>query len=241
MQVPKTLSSHHLACAVAAIALLSACGEADKPEAKKDADPAMASAVDDQIMVDPELSDQAGAAAAADGGTVELPPELRSPEAIAKAREEAAKQAGGSLDPAPQPGQGGSTSLVEGAATAAQVAAQSRAAATDCAAKVRYSASWAARLPDALSVYPRGAVQEAAGTDADGCLLSVVHYVTPVTPRDVIDYYYTRVRKAGYGADYRMEGSDHVLGGKSGGKAYVVFARELEGGLTAVELIASGK
>ncbi len=237
----KTNSSHRLLCGIAAVSLLAGCGDADNDKGARDADPAMSSAVDDQIMVDPELSDQAGAAAAADGGTVELPPEQRSPEAIAKAREEAAKQAGGSLDSAPQPGEGGSTSLVEGAATAAQVAEQSRAASTDCAAKVRYSASWATRLPAPLSVYPRGAVQEAAGTDVDGCMLSVVHFVTPVAPKYVIDFYYTRVRKAGYGTDYRMEGADHVLGGKSGGKAYVVFARELANGLTAVELIASGK
>lgn len=235
------ISSRRLIGGIAAVALLSGCGEADKSAAKPEADPAMSSALDDQIMVDPELSAQGGVAAAVDGGAVELAPEQRSPEAIASAREEAARKAGGSLDMAPQPGEGGSTSLVEGAATAAQVAQQSRAAATDCAAKVKYSAIWANRMPDALSVYPRGAVQEAAGTDTDGCMMSVVHFVTPVEAKDVVDYYYTRVRKAGYSADYKMEGFDHVLGGKSGAKAYVVFARKLDNGLTAVDLIASGK
>lgn len=235
------VSSHRLLCSIAAIALLAGCGGADKSKADGEVDPAMNGALDGQVMTDPELSGQRGAAAAADRAVIELPPEQRSPEAIASAREEAAKKAGGSLASAPKPKDGGSASLVEGAATAAQVAQQSRAAATDCAAKVRYSASWANRLPDALSIYPRGAVQEAAGTDADGCQMSVVNFVTPVEVKDVIDYYYTRVRKAGYDADYRMEGADHVLGGKNAGKAYVLFARKLENGLTEVDIVSSGK
>ncbi len=239
--MPTSLTTRHLLAGIAALALLSGCGKSGKSDAEGEIDPAMSGALDDQVMVDPELSGQSGAAAAADGGAIDLPPEQRSPEAIAAAKQDAAKKAGGSLDSAPAPTSDGGTSLVESAATAAQVAEASRAAATDCAANVKYSATWANRLPDALAVYPRGAVQEAAGTDADGCLMSVVNFVTPVETKDVIDYYFTRVRKAGYNADYRMEGTDHVLGGKSGGKAYVIYARKLDSGVTEVDLIASGK
>ena len=95
-------------------------------------------------------------------------------------------------------------------------------ASADCTKKAEYSATWAAKLPKDLPVYPRGAVQEAAGTDADGCHLLVVNYVSPVTPKDVIDFYFTKATGAGYGAEYRMDGSDHVIGGRKGGQAYVV-------------------
>mgnify|MGYP001279789481 CR=1 FL=1 len=237
----KPVSTHRLLCSIAAIALLAGCGGSGKSKDADEIDPAMSGALDDQVMTDPELSGQRGAAAAADRAVIELPPEQRSPEAIAGAREDAKKKAGGSLDSAPQANDGGSASLVEGAATAAQVAQQSRAAATDCTAKVRYSANWANRLPEPLSVYPRGAVQEAAGTDADGCMMSVVNFVPPVEVKDVIDFYYTRVRKAGFSADYRTEGGDHVLGGTNAGKAYVLFARKLDNGLTEVDIVSSGK
>jgi hypothetical protein len=222
------------------IALLASCGGSADDEAKPESDPAMTGALEDEIMTDAELSGSAGAAVATADG-IELPPELRSPEAIASAKQEAAKKAGGTLESAPQAVSGTATALVEGAATAAQVAGQSKLASTDCAAKVRYSASWANRLPDALAVYPRGAVQEAAGTDDAGCAIAVANFVTPVDVKDVIDYYYTRVRKAGYGADYHVDGSEHVLGGKKAARAYVVSARKLENGLTGVDVIVSGK
>ena len=105
----------------------------------------------------------------------------------------------------------------------------------------RYSATWAAKLPKDLPVYPRSAVQEAAGTDADGCNLRVVNFVSPVSPKDVIDFYYTKATNAGYGAEYRMDGTDNVLGGRKGGQSYLLYARKLDNGLTEVDLIASGK
>lgn len=236
------ISSRLLLTGLASAALLAGCSQ----DAKKDAngteqDPALTGALDGQIMVDPELSGQNGAAVSAGSASAELPPEQRSPEAIAAARQEAARLVGGTIENAPQPAGGNSASLVEGAATAAQIAEASRSASTDCASKVEYSMDWVNKLPKPLSVYPRGAVQEAAGVNGGGCALDVVNFVTPVKPRDVLDFYYTRVRKAGYDAQYRMDGSDHVLGGKSGGKAYLVYVRELQNGLTEVDLIASGQ
>lgn len=234
-------NTFRLLSGVAAVVLLAGCGGSDKEAPEPESDPAMTGALEEDLMTDPELSGEAGAAAAAADGAVELPPEQRSPEAIAAAKQDAVKKAGGSLESAPEAASGNPTALVESAATAAQVAQQSKAASTDCAAKVSYSASWASRLPAPLSVYPRGAVQESAGTDAQGCMINVVNFVTPVDARDVIDYYYTRVRKAGYSADHHIDGGEHVLGGKNAGKAYVIHARKLDNGLTEVDLVSSGK
>ncbi|PEQ12953.1 hypothetical protein B2G71_08950 [Novosphingobium sp. PC22D] len=225
---------------LAGVLLLAGCNSSTEEKDAAEQDPALAGALGDQIMVDPDLAGQEGGAVSADGGQVELPPEQRSPEAVKAAIAEATKMAGGSLKSAPQPASGGTSSLVESAATAAQVAQNSKAAKTDCAEKVQYSTAWAAKLPTAFPVYPRGAVQEAAGTDSDGCKLRVVNFVTPVTPGDVIDFYYTRASAGGYGTEYRMDGSDHVLGGEKGGAAYLLYARKLKNGLTEVDLIASG-
>lgn len=241
-----TIPARPIFIGLAATALLAGCGQSDKQAAAgDDADPAVTGALGDQIMVDPDLAGQNGAAVSADGSAVALPPAQRSPEAIAAAQQDATRKVGGTIENAPEPAGGSTASLVESAATAAQVAEASKAASTDCASKVDYSMNWATRLPSALAVYPRGAVQEAAGIDGDGCALTVVNFVTPVGTRDVLGYYYTMARKAGYGADYRMEGDDHVLGGRSGGKAYLLYVRKLDGGpnegLTEVDMIASGK
>ena len=221
--------------------MLAGCGSDDKAPAPSETDPAMSGALGDQIMVDPDMAGQDGAALAADGGQVTLPPEDRSPEAIADAKKKAAAIAGGKLLAAPQPAHGGAAELAESAATAAQIAKASKLAHTDCASKVEYSNTWAARLPKEIPVYPRGAVQEAAGVDSDACALRVVNFVTPVTPDDVIRFYYTQAGHAGYGAAYKMDGNDHVLGGRKDGKAYVVYARKTKSGLTEVDLVASGK
>ena len=227
--------------ALAGVLLLSACGSGNDAPAPAESDPAMAGALGDQIMVDPDLSDANGSAIAAHEGKIELPPQQRSPEAIAAAKDEAMVQAGGTLKSAPQAQPGSASSLVESAATAAQVAQEAKAASIDCTKKAQYSATWAAKLPRDLPVYPRGAVQEAAGTDAEGCQLRVVNFVSPVAPGDVVDFYYTKATNAGYGAEYRMDGSDHVLGGRKGGQSYLIYARKLDNGLTEVDLIASGE
>ena len=77
-------------------------------------------------------------------------------------------------------------------------------------------------MPAAFPVYPRGAVQEAAGTDKDGCKLRVVNYVTPVGIDDVVSFYFTRARMAGFDAAHRKDGQDNVLSGTKGKGARTV-------------------
>lgn len=230
---------------IAGLLLLSGCGDGgDKPEPTEERDPAVTGALGDQIMVDPELAGQGEADAALSGqnaAAVEIPPEQRTPEAIAAAKAEAAKLVGGALEKAPAASAGGADKLARQAATAAQVAARaSGAAGTDCASKVEFSARWAAALPQPLAVYPRGAVQEAAGTDGDGCRLRVVTFHTPVAPGDVMDFYYTRLRKAGFSAEHRSEGTDAVLGGSKAAQSYVIYVRKLDSGLSEVDLVSGG-
>lgn len=228
-----------LALMLAGTALLAGCGSSDKAPAPTESDPALSGALGEQIMVDPEMAGQQGAAVAADGNQITIPPQDRSPEAVEAAKKQAAQMVGGALRPAPAPAQGSASAMAEGAATAAQVAAA--AVPGNCSAKVQYSNTWAAKLPAELPVYPRGAVQEAAGIDDAACALRVVNYATPVSVDDVMSFYYTRALAAGYAAEHKLDGTDHVLGGRKGGKAYVVYARQLPGGLTEVDLVASGK
>jgi hypothetical protein len=227
--------------AVLAALLLAGCGSKEKQPNPGETDPALSGALGDPMMVDPEMAGDKGSAVSANGGQITIPPQDRTPEAIAAAKKQAAVLVGGTLQPVPAPAQGGGNALAQSAATAAQVAADAKLAKADCSAKVQYSNTWAAKLPAELPVYPRGAVQEAAGIDGQGCSLRVVNFATPVSVDDVISFYYTKAAAAGYGAEHKIDGGDHVLGGHKGGKAYVVYARKLDGGLTGVDLVTSGK
>jgi hypothetical protein len=99
---------------------------------------------------------------------------------------------------------------------------------------------WAAQLPAAFPVYPRGAVQEAAGTDASGCSLRVINFVTPVPLGEVMYFYYSRARTAGFSTRRVLQAGDDVLGGTKGAASYVVYARRLPSGNTEVDLVTSG-
>ncbi|MFC0205576.1 hypothetical protein [Novosphingobium soli] len=221
-----------LAVALAASLALAGCGSGGKQPAGE-SDPALDGGLGDPVLVDPQ--------GGSDQRAIAVPPQDRTPEAVAAARRQAAESAGGTLQPPPAAAQGGAGALAEAAAKTAQVAPATRAAGTDCAAKVRYSGEWVARIPAELPVYPRAAVQEAAGIDGDGCALRVVSFATPVSVDDVIGFYYGKATAAGYTAEHKLDGSDHVLGGRRQARAYVVYARKLEGGLTEVDLVASGK
>jgi hypothetical protein len=224
--------------ALAGALALAGCNSKQKPEAAE-SDSAIGGSLGDRIVVDPEKA--GGSTSAASGAAITLAPAARTPEAVAAAKKSAADAAGGKLLPAPAPQKGGAPALAQNAASAAQITDAARKAKTDCAGKVQYSEAWAKKLPAAIPVYPRGAVQEAAGTDAEGCALRVVNYAVPVSPEDVVSFYYSMAQRGGYSAEYRLDGGDHVIGGRKGGQAYVVYARKLDGGVTEVDLVASGK
>lgn len=224
--------------ALSAALLLAGCGGAPEKAPKAEDDAAVGEALGDPIMVDPALDGQNPARAGMAGGgaaSAGIPPERRSLEAVALAIAEATRLAGGSIRKAPAAKTGPEAPVP---VTAGQLAARTRGGA--CAGKVEYSAVWAARLPEVLAVYPRGHVQEAAGTDRDGCKLRVVNFVTPVGVSDVIDYYFTRLTAAGYDAAHRSEGKDAVLGGSRGASAYVLYVRKREDGLTEADLVSNG-
>ena len=232
---------------LACVLTLAGCSDSNKSPDNEDtaqADPALEGALGEQIMVDPDLaaSNEAGAGGAVGGASGALPPQDNSPKAIADARAEALKLLGGvaNLQKAPAP-----RNVASPAASGALITAAARAAATSsdgakCAEQVDYTMSWAAKLPQAFPVYPRGNVQEAAGTDAKGCGLRVVSFSTPVAMRDVMDFYHSRAIQAGYKADYVRQGGDDVLGGTKGQASYVIYARKLPSGRTEVDLVTNG-
>lgn len=222
-------------------AALAACGKGKGEGTRPEADPALTSVLAGPVMVDGELSGQSHASAAIAGGgppVIELPLVERTPEAIQAARDEARELAGGSIKSAPLPED--ANGIAPGGVTAAQLAATSGEVGKRCAGKMDYAMAWSLSLPAPLSIYPRGHLQEAAGTDLGGCRLRVVSFATPVDAGDVADFYYTRLSSAGYTARHRLADSLHVLDGAKGNAAYAIQMRKLDSGLTRVDLVANG-
>lgn len=220
-----------------ALAWLGACGSEAEPPSQRESDPLLTRALNEPLTFDPDLValNRANSAVSLPWQDGYGPMIDNHPQAISAARGEALRLVGGggAMRRAPDASGGESASLVAAAKLATGAKAR-------CVERVGYSAQWAAQMPAAFPVYPRGAVQEAAGTDVPGCGLRAVHFVTPVTIGDVIDFYYTRALAAGFSAERVVEDGDDVLAGVKGRAAYIVYARRLPTGNTAVDLVTSG-
>lgn len=228
--------------------LLSACGREPAAKAELDplndeltsADPVVKGALEDKIIVDPKLADQANQNAAGpgnqpvDGGV----PAIRGSKATADA-EAAGEQVAGTLIGAPDalPMENCTDCAANRPVTLGALARQNGGGA--CDAKVTYGNEWAARLPAAFSVYPRALIREAAGVANSRCNVRVVNFQTAASKQAVLNYYHTMARRAGYSSEHRSDGSEHMLGGTKGNLAFVIMLRT-EGGMTDVDLVASG-
>lgn len=205
-------------------------------------DPALMSALQDQIMVDPSLASQANHDAI-------RPP--RQPYSAQKAPDSTAARIGATTgsatseklksSPAPVAGKGcprcgaAREALTLGGLAERQADRGTRA----CAASISYSTRWALRLPTAVPLYPDARVREAAGSAQGGCALRIVSFSSAAPVKTVLDWYYTRVSGAGYSAEHQVDGDDHVLAGTHGDAAYAVFATARPDGGTDVDLVAN--
>ena len=225
---------------IPALLALCACSSADKAaDTNAERDPAAAAALGDPIMVDPDLASQnRGNSALSGGGPAQgdLPAFVRTPEEVDAARSAAQALLGSAPAAAPVAATTSAKSRLAGAITMPAIAAASGIAAQACADKLGFTMGWAAQLPAALPVYPRGHALVAAGSDAPGCKVRAVRYVTPVAPADVVDFYYASASRGKLAVQRRREGGDDVVAGAG----YAAYIRLRSDGLTEVDLITSG-
>jgi hypothetical protein len=208
-------------------------------------DPAMTAALHDQIMVDPALTQHANAdsvrppAQPYSGGvppTGIAQPPGRTPGSAGASTSETIKSA-----PAPSKDCPGCTAARESLTLGALAARQMNRRTSACAGALRYSASWADRLPADVPLYPGARVTEAAGANTGVCALRAVSFSTNARLQTVVDWYYTRVTNTGFTAEHQSDGTQHTLGGtrdRDGG-AYVLFLTPRRDGGTDVDLIAN--
>lgn len=234
---------------------LVACGESAKDEAAvadldnklagRGSDPAMNAALNDRILVDPELTDSANSNTVKDSDkplSGAVPAESgyggdTSIEALDSAK----------LMRAPKPqivaaedctGCGEQRAVTLGALAADQGVTRGKGT---CDAKLQYGAGWATRMPPEFPVYPKGRVKEAAGVDGGICDIRVASFTTSAKMQNVVDYYYTRARKSGFSAEYQIRAGEHALGGTrdNDGGAYFITFNPAAGGGTSVDIVAN--
>ena len=199
-------------------------------------DPALQSALKDQIMVDPALVQQANV------DTVRPPSQPESgavpPERIADAARKASPKDDVRIAP-PASGECKQCVAARRALTLGALAA-SQGASAKCAANVGYSNGWANRLPRGVPLYPDARVAEAAGADGAGCALRVVSFSSAAPMQRLLDWYYTRTTDAGYRAEHQADAGEHILAGTKAGGAFLLVLNPRKDGGTDVDLMADG-
>lgn len=226
---------------------LAGCGGADTTnnmlsdaELGNAADPALTGALQDQIMVDPQLGRQAN------GDAVRPPSQPYSggvaSDAVA-ANGEKIDTAGLLKAPAPVSGKAcpECAAARESVTLAGLAGRQKNARTKGCAGSLQYSASWAQRLPADLPLYPQARVIEAAGAQGGKCALRVVSFSAAQPMQAMLDWYYTKAVRAGYSAEHQVDGAEHILGGTRARDdgAYVLFLTPRKDGGTDVDLVAN--
>lgn len=209
-------------------------------------DPAMMAALQDQIMVDPALAQQANQDAV-------RPPAQPYSGAVPADGIAGGGTAGGTgaagaatserLKPTPA-AQGdcpGCKAARESLTLGALASRQGNARTASCAGDLKYSSRWAQRLPADLPLYPDARVSEAAGNNAGACRLRAVSFASSAPLQKVLDWYYTKASRAGFSAEHQADGAEHVLGGTRGRDdgAFALFLTSRSDGGTDVDMVAN--
>ena len=225
--MPKSAAILLRSAAFAGLLALAACGRGDQNNlAEMDnsligngADPALTSALEDQILVDPNLVQQTH------------PNSVRPPETPVQAQYPA-DSTGGTA------GGAGAAGQVRQAAAGGDGGAPIPSA---CGGNFAYGNEWANRLPAEFPSYPGGRVTEAAGSDRGDCHMRVVTFTTSDPYDRVLEHYRSLADRAGFSAEQQTRGGDQVLGGTRGEAAYYLIVTPIQSGSDVALIVNNGR
>jgi len=224
-------------------ALLAACGPdgggAAQGAGEIAADPVIARALHDPLMTDPDLASRNEANAAIGfADSAALPVLAGSTEAAAAAREAMRIELleSGTLPDLP-PASTAAGPQVLGPMSGPDELLGAVGADGTCAEGLRQDFALAANLPPAAALPPRAMVVQAGGSDAGGCVLRIVRYLTPGAPEDVLQYHHVRAARAGLAPTRHAAPGDSIAASGKGGERLVVSLRQAANGLTGVTLV----
>jgi hypothetical protein len=257
VHINKNLSRTAVALASACALSLSLAACSSDPESNevakldekligKGSDPAVNAALQDRILVDPDLAE------GSNSNMVRAPDQPLdgkvAPDAGYEGSTASAEElAEAKIMRAPKPrvvsGEGCTDCGAAGGETleARAIAQGAKRGKGTCEAKLQYGAAWSTRMPTEFPVYPKGRVKEAGGVEGGICDIRVVNFTTSAGRQAVVDYYYTRARRSGFSADYEVRDGEYMLGGTrdNDGGAYVVTFASLAGGGTEVNIVTN--
>ncbi len=231
---------------MAALAL-AGCGDKDtapdlaKLEVKvatNATDPALREAIEAPIATDPDLTREANRDAVKpadkplDGA---LPAHLPARDVKAQVM----KLTGGKLLPTPAATR--TITSTGDAITLSGIAAQQGLSAACEDPRLAYDFGWAQRLPAHLPLYPGAALKEAAGTDDPRCAIRAATFATSASSGQVLDFYYTLARRAGFTVERIEQNGGDTLVGKGKGKAafFLMLRPSTESGGTEGDLVVN--
>jgi len=223
MSMPRR-AAYSRTAALAGLMLLAACGRGaennlaaiDNELVANGADPALTSALEDQLMVDNNLNQQAHPNSVRPPETpmqAQYPADARSGQGGARVRRAAASGGGGAPPPS----------------------------ASACGAAFDHGPQWAGRMPAAFPAYPGGRVTEAAGNDHGDCRMRVVAFTTADPHNRVLEHYRSLAARAGYSAEHQVRGRDQVLGGTKGESAFYLIVTPARAGSEVALIVNNGR
>ena len=223
------------------IALASCGGESasDSPGFGSDIpDPLIARALNDPLMVDPDLAYRNEANAAV---TIRhdhtLPPMTSTTETAEAAREAGRREL---IETGPIVDLPAASGKAQGAAFALGMTGEDLIKAAGgpsrCANQLEEGLIWAARMPEGAQVMPHGMTMQAAGVENGNCNVRIVRYVTPVSIEDALQYHYNRIRRARMEATFHSE-PEAILSARGNGARIAFHARSGPNGTSAVDIV----
>lgn len=225
------------------LALLAACGpgggEAAQGADLIATDPVIARALRDPLMSDPDLASRNEAAAAIGFADSAALPVLGTSSGAAAAAREAMRielLESGKLPDLPPASDAPGGALL-GPMSGAEDLLAAVGMPGSCARGLKEDFALAATLPPAAAIPPRAMVVQAGGSDAKGCGLRIVRYLTPAAPEDVLQYHHVRASRAGLALTRHAAPGDSIAGKGKGPERLAVSLRKAPGGLTGVTLV----
>lgn len=223
-------------------AALCLCACADEVAVESEAvvnnvDPYLARALNDPLMVDPDLAYRNEANAAITIGYDHALPSFKGTDATESAARETARLAlleEGPIPDLPLPDGPGPVSLAESFGVEAVL--ETVGAPPECRNDIKGDFAQAALMPQAAPIMPHGMVRVVAAVDQPSCTLRLVRYVTPASIEDAMQFHYTVANRTGMQPEVFNEPEASLMADRRG--TYLkVFARETSGNLTAVDLV----
>lgn len=227
-------------CLAPTIFSLTACG-GDNDDVPADAavqDPLLSRALNDPLMVDPDLAwrNQANAVIAMRDGHP-LPPLETSGDMTNRAIEAMRFELleNGQIPPLPAASTSEGSPSLANLETAAEIV-QAVGSRTDCIAAMDGDLQWSANLPPTSAIMPHGMVQQAAGVDQGTCVIRVVRYLTPVGVEDALEYHFAKADRERFRIE-RFTAPESQIRAERRDQQLAVHVRKARGGMTAVDVV----